>query len=395
MNTRHHLRRLLHEGPAKAKGPAKAGHYVHGPAKAGRYALLFVLVAGLGGVSAQQPAAAPQFNDSHFHLTNYIQEGIDVPRFLEIMGTRVGRSTLFGIPLQQTWSYPNSGDFAPTYYLQSDAPLYYYSFTDAFIASAYKSLSPAQQARFDPMITGFNPADMYAADHIRRVLRTFPGVFSGIGEFSIHKEFVSSKVAGEVASLTNPALDRVLDFAAEAGLVVILHSDIDMPFAKMDAEPVYLSQMKALLKRHPKASIIWAHVGLGRVVHPVQTSAALAAERSPGHLGIVESMLTDPDLAHVSFDISWDEVAKYVVSSPDATARTAAILNKFPDRFLFGSDTVAPAGPPQYFAVYDMYAPLWKALTPEASQKVRLGNYERLFDDGRRRVRAWEKANVK
>ena len=56
------------------------------------------------------------------------------------MGSRVGRSTLFGIPLQQQWSYGNSGEFAPTYYLQSDAPLYYYSFTDAFIASAYRSL---------------------------------------------------------------------------------------------------------------------------------------------------------------------------------------------------------------------------------------------------------------
>ena len=79
-------------------------------------------------------------------------------------------STLFGIPLQQQWSYANTGDFAPTYYLQTDAPLYYYSFTDAYIAMAYRSLTPAEQARFDPMITGFNPADMYAADHIRRVL---------------------------------------------------------------------------------------------------------------------------------------------------------------------------------------------------------------------------------
>ena len=61
-------------------------------------------------------------------------EGIDVRQFLKIMGTRVGRSTLFGIPLQQQWSYANSGDFAPTYYLQTDAPLYYYSFTDAYIA---------------------------------------------------------------------------------------------------------------------------------------------------------------------------------------------------------------------------------------------------------------------
>ena len=165
-------------------------------------------------------AAANEFYDSHFHLTNYVQKGTDVRKFLEIMGTRVGRSTLFGIPLQQQWSYANSGDFAPTYYLQTDAPLYYYSFTDAYIASVYRSLSPAEQARFDPMITGFNPADMYGVDHIRRVLEVFPGVFTGIGEFSIHKEFVSSKVSGETASLTNPALDRILDFAAEAGLVV-------------------------------------------------------------------------------------------------------------------------------------------------------------------------------
>ena len=38
--------------------------------------------------------------------------------------------------------------------------------------------------------------------------------------------------------------------------------------------------------------------------------------------------------------------------------------------------------------VYDMYAPLWQALTPEASYKVRKGNYERIFDAARKRVRA-------
>jgi hypothetical protein len=44
--------------------------------------------------------------------------------------------------------------------------------------------------------------------------------------------------------------------------------------------------------------------------------------------------------------------------------------------------------------VYDKYAPVWKALTPEASLNVRKGNYERIFDEARRRVRAWEKRNV-
>src|SRR5215211_4907017 len=215
-------------------------------------AVLVALAVGFRPLEAQAAArpAGYDCDDSHFHLTNYIQEGTDVRDFLRIMGTRVGRSTLFGIPLQQTWAHANSGDYAPTYYLQSDAPLYYYSFTDASIAMTYRSLPPEQRARFDPMITGFNPADMYAADHIRRVLKTFPGVFSGIGEFSIHKEFVSAKVAGEVASLTNPALDSILSFAAQSGLVVLIHNDVDMPFAKAGAEPVYLTQMKDLVRRH-------------------------------------------------------------------------------------------------------------------------------------------------
>jgi len=356
---------------------------------------LAILVAAASPAAAQEGAVprAADFNDSHFHLTNYIQRGPDVSTYLRIMGTRVGRSTLFGIPLQQTWVYANSGNYAPAYYLDTDAPLYYYSFTDAWIAMQYRSLPPAAQKRFEPMITGFNPADMYAVDHIRRVLTAFPGVFSGIGEFSVHKEFVSSKVAGEGASLTNPALDSILAFAGEAGLVVILHCDIDRPFAATNVEPVYLTQMKALLRRHPQTTIIWAHMGLGRVVHPAQTQAtggADAVDRSPGQIGIIEDILADPAMRHVYFDISWDEVAKYILSTPQTVQRTAAMLNRYPDRFLFGTDNMAPKDSAGYFAAFEMYAPLWRALTPDASEKIRKGNFARLFDAARVDVRRWE-----
>jgi hypothetical protein len=224
---------------------------------------------------------APLFHDSHLHLTNFVQQGTDIRDFVKIMGAKVGRAAVFGLPLQQMWSYGNTGDFAPTYYLQTDAPLYYYSFTDAFIAMAYRSLPPEEKARIDPMITGFNPADMYAVDHIKRVLTTFPGVFSGIGEFSIHKEFVSAKIA------------------------------------------------------------------------------------------------------------------KYVVASPEAIRATAEVVNRHPDRFLFGTDEVAPSDTAKYLKVYEMYAPFWAALTPKAREKVLKGNYERLFAAARVRVRAWEKTNVK
>jgi len=345
--------------------------------------LLYLLLVCTWASAQTQLAEQPLLNDSHLHLTNYIQEGTDARKMLEIMGAKVGRAAIFGIPLQQQWSYRNSGDRAPTYYLESDSPLYYYSFTDAWIAMQYKSLTKAEQAHFDPMITGFNPSDMYAVDHIKRVLKVFPGVFTGIGEFTIHKEFVSAKVAGEVASLDDPALDRILDFCAQSGLLVIIHNDLDTPFPKPGKPPAYLDQMRALIKRHPKTIIIWAHTGMGRIVRPVQHHAA-----------VLEDMLKDPAFSNLYFDISWTEVAKYFVGSPEAAKIAADLINRYPDRFLFGTDEVAPTNQKDYLKIYDMYEPLWKLLTPEASEKVRKGNYERLFDNARTRVRVWERENL-
>jgi hypothetical protein len=103
--------------------------------------------------------------------------------------------------------------------------------------------------------------------------------------------------------------------------------------------------------------------------------------------------LNDPRLAHVHFDISWTEVAKYVVASPESVAITAGMIEQHPDRVLFGTDEVAPKDQASYLAIYDQYQPLWKALSPRTSTAVRLGNYERLFDRARRQVRTWEAAH--
>jgi amidohydrolase family protein len=363
--------------------------------------LVLIAAAWALGLAAGRPSASPtdayEVNDSHVHLTNYVQEGTNIHDFVKIMGNKVGRAVLFGIPLQQQWAYGNTGDFAPTYYLQSDAPLYYYSFTDAFIANAYRSLPPDQQARLDPMITGFNPTDMYAADHVRRVLTTYPGVFEGIGEFTIHKEFVSAKVAGDKASLLNPALDRLLDFAGEVGLVALIHNDIDTPFPKPGQEPYQVIQLRDLFRRHPKTTIIWAHAGLGRIVRPTTHQANTGYEEAHGlsQIEILERLCTDPALRHVHIDLSWDETAKYIVARQETIAATADLINRHPDRFLFGTDEVAPTNQDDYLKVYRIYEPLFAKLTPTASEQLRKANYVRLFDEARRKVRAWEKANLK
>jgi len=344
-------------------------------------AALSLLIATGQGKPVRAPLRSSPYvvNDSHVHLTNYIQEGPELASLVALMGDKVGRAAVFGIPLQQMWSYRIAGNDTPTYYLDTDADLYYYSFTDAHIAMAYRALPKAQQARLDPMITGFNPADMFAADHVRRVLETFPNVFVGIGEFSIHKEFVTSKVAGDAPSLTDPALDRLFRFAGEVGLVVLVHCDIDTPFPKPGAEPAYLEPMLAKFRAHPNTTFIWAHLGLGRVIRPFKDMR-----------GAFEKLLDDPTLRHVSFDLSWTETAKYLSNTPETPAAVAATIRRHPDRFLFGTDEVGPTNQQDYLRIVGMYEPLWKALPPDVLEKVRKTNHERIFDAARVKVRAWE-----
>lgn len=288
---------------------------------------------------------------------------------------------MFGIPLQQKWDYFLSGDRAPDYYLRTNADLYYYSFVDAVIAREYLSLPEEDRSRVDPMITGFNPSDMYASDHIERVLLTFPGVFAGIGEFTIHKEFVSSKVSGHAASLRNPALDRILATAAEIGLVVILHNDVDN--VRPGEPPDHAAEVLEVFARHPEATIIWAHTGLGRFVGP-----------SDGHVAWLDGWLSDPRYDHVALDISWDEVARYIVGDDASAAAWATLIGRHPTRFLFGTDAVAPANWEGYVANYTVYDPLWERLDPDVRAHVVRLNYERIFDAAIPRVRAWEQSQL-
>jgi hypothetical protein len=71
-----------------------------------------------------------------------------------------------------------------------------------------------------------------------------------------------------------------------------------------------------------------------------------------GNLALLEDILADPELTPVNFDISWDEVAKYIVATPEASRSTAALIDKYPDRFLVGTDNVALTDPKAVFVVF-------------------------------------------
>jgi hypothetical protein len=386
-------------------------------------ALSCVIVPGLA-------VASEPLIDSHFHVANYAMQGVPLKTLIDdYMGERVQRSVVFALPLQQKWDafeHYAKDLVAPNYYMGPKAGMYYYSFVDAMLATDFLKLKPEDQRRLDPMMVGFNPMDHYAKQHVQRVLLMYPGVFVGIGEFSVHKEIVGEKIsddllAGQLAagvtlddisprsrnSLHHPALKSLLDFSAEAGLIVSLHSDIypteityDGRVLSRSPNKPYTEAMKQLCRGSPNASLYWAHTGLGRFVTP-----------SADHLLLVADVLDA--CPNWSVDVSWDLVQAYIVS-PGADMPTleawVRFVKRYQDRVLWGSDTViftrnklnergqpvlgGPMPVADYAAVTRLMQPLWDAVGPDVERKIKAGNHTRLFDAARTKVRAWERANA-
>jgi len=366
-----------------------------------------------------------RYADTHMHNSNYAGQGIPIRKFIGDYGQeKVVRSVLMPIPLQQKWdAYEHFADdkMPPNYYLGSEGELYYSALMDALVAREYKHLPKRAQAKLDPMITGFNPMDMYATEHVKRVLIGFPGVFSGIGEFTIHKEVVSDKIVGQpvkklthhlpadlhkagTMTLYNPSLIKLLKFTAESGLVSVMHNDIyevsvspeGQVFSRKEQAP-YTQALISLCKASPGAKVIWAHTGLGRYAQP-----------APDHLIWVSKVLDNcPDW---SVDISWDVVQNWILHG-DSTMPSlndwTQFITRYQDRVLWGSDTVLWSAnkvesngkmllgqrlsPQSYQTTVSLTDPLWDALGPDVSEKVRIKNYQRLFDTARKQVRHWEK----
>ncbi|HYA40961.1 MAG TPA: hypothetical protein VEF34_06640 [Syntrophobacteraceae bacterium] len=391
-----------------------------------------ILITCLMLIQAFAVRAADQIADSHFHNANYAMQGVPFKTIIDkYMGDKIARSVAFPLPLQQKWDrFEHYADdlVPPNYYLGPKAGLYYYSAIDVMTAMDYLSLSTADRDRLDPMIVGFNPMDQYGVNHIKRMLILFPGVFSGIGEFSVHKEIVSEKISddpvktilakdetvppdaadSERNSLYNPSLKTILDFAGEAGLMVCLHSDIyparvsfDGRVVSLSPEAPYTAGMKHLCSQSPKAKVYWAHTGLGRFVKP-----------AANHLRIVSEVLDACPSWYT--DLSWDLVQAYIVDPKPGMPSIddwAGFIRKYQDRVLWGSDTVIytknridEKGSPvmgkgmpveEYLAVKEILNPLWKKVGPEVAHKVRYANHVRLFDAARAKVRAWEAAHAK
>ena len=80
--------------------------------------------------------------------------------------TRV-QGVLLGMPCCKKWSKDEPE--RPLTFTDDNACCYPYSYSDQMIADAWLSLGSATRARFAPCISAFNPTDLNAAEHVKRL----------------------------------------------------------------------------------------------------------------------------------------------------------------------------------------------------------------------------------
>jgi Amidohydrolase len=162
------------------------------------------------------------------------------------------------------------------------------------------------------------------------------GYYRGIGEFHL-----SGK------SAENEWVKKTVDFAVANNLYLHAHADEEA--------------VEILMRHNPRARIIWAHTGFGLPTERV--SAMLAKYR---------------DL--------WGELS-YRGGITDGAGKLTpewrALFERYPDRFLLGSDTWVPERWAAYGDIMAGYRAWLDQLPPTVAAQIAHGNARSLFLDGR------------
>ena len=293
--------------------------------------------------------------DGHFHFLSFVQETDGMDAFLRAMDdTGVSEAVVIGMPVVKKWD--EDDERRPTYYLDNDSRVYWYSATDFLVARAVLDLPPDKRRRLHPFICGFNSADRNAVDHVERMLALYPNLWQGIGEVFLRHDDLTALTYGDAPRATSKAFGALLDLAAKRDLPVLVHSNIGPAWLE---QPLYIDEIESAVKTHPNTRIIWAHAGISRRIV------------IPSHTEILRRLLAA--YPNLTIDLSWVLFDQEIAPGGVLDRRWAALIEEFPTRFDIGSDVVGVFS--QYKPTLQRYYLLLDALKPETARKVAHDNF--------------------
>lgn len=317
-------------------------------------------------LSGQSWARDYQFTDAHLHYLDFFQETEGMAKLFSAMDqAKVQQAMLSGIPVAKKWDEDEPKQ--PRYYAGDDGDVYWYSATDFILAEAIQQLPPKQQQRLHPFLSGFNPSDKNAAQHVRNLLDTHPKFWQGIGEVFLRHDDVTALTLGRTPRANNEAMYKVYRVAEEYDLPVLLHSNIT---SKREPEPIYLTEMEQVLKDHPRVRFIWAHSGTSLEIHRRQQQLEFLPET------LSKLLANYPNL---TLDLSWSLVDPYLIDQQTGlpNEQWVQLVEQYPERFVLGSDLVGKFGSLE--KTLASFTPFLDALSEETAQKVATDNFLNLL----------------
>lgn len=314
-----------------------------------------------GWLLGEAQARDYRYSDAHLHYVDFFQETEGMPALLEAMDQAgIDQAMISGIPVAKKWHEDEPK--RPRYYAGDDADAYWYSATDLYVAAALEMLAPAQRQRFHPFLTGFNPVDKNAVSHIERMLELYPGLWQGIGEVFTRHDDLTALTSGDTPRANNEAMTRIYHLAAEQDLPVLLHSNIT---SKRERNPLYLAEIEEPLRNHPHTRFIWAHAGSSLEIHRHQTQMDFL-------LPTLTRLLEDYPNLYV--DLSWSVLRPYLLDDQGTPrADWLALVQRFPERFMLGSDVVGRFG--SLGEQLHGFDPFLDALPEDVARKVARDNF--------------------
>jgi hypothetical protein len=184
----------------------------------------------------------------------------------------------------------------------------------------------------------FQDESIYAMVQQEHVRGTAAGPYRGIGEFHLY----------DSANANGPVARKLMQFAQQNGLAVLAHVD--------DAA------IDLLMAHAPGARLIWAHTGIGGT--PAARVQALL-EKYPalmGELSYRPGLSCTDDHGGTRLCPDW-----------------RALMLRFPDRFLIGSDTWINQRWLYYDGLMQEYRRWLGELPPDVARRIAWGNGARLF----------------
>ena len=318
---------------------------------------IIVFAACLGSLlsgAAVADDSPPPIADAHLHMLDFLQNGDYLEegalvekkpghalpagergKYVEAVlwamdEANVSHALLSGMPFVKRWS--ENDTFRSGYYLDSASRVVVARDTDYHLALALSDYrtehgrrANQQLDRLFPCVSGFDGTDIGAVDMIAKRMQEFPGTFRCIGEVMSHHDDLTNLTSGSRPRGNHPAFYRIFDFAGQHGIPVSIHHNITAISRGDETKPtLYLQELLDAFNAFPYTRFVWCHAGISRRINVENLPATLD--------GILED-----HAHHVTIDLSWVVYPDYILKDLE---RWVALIKKYPDSFVLGSDAV-------------------------------------------------------